>query len=124
MMMKFDQNRRWLLASSSALGLSWMASLVFANPEERVVKIVAKKFEFIPSEIKLIKGIPVVLELTSLDVLMGFGAPDLNLRSLIIPNKVMKVNFVPDKVGTFPFICDVFCGDGHEDMGGKIIVVE
>ena len=25
--------------------------------------------------------------------------------------------------GTFDFLCDVFCGDGHEDMGGKIHVV-
>ena len=122
--MKFNQNRRWLLTASSALGLGWMTSLVFAKPEERVIKVVAKQFEFSPSEIKLTKGVPVVLELTSLDVLMGFSAPDLNLRSLIIPNKVMKVNFVPDKAGTFPFICDVYCGNGHEDMGGSITVIE
>ena len=108
----------------TSLGLGWMTSLVFAKPEERVIKVVAKQFEFSPSEIKLTKGVPVVLELTSLDVLMGFSAPDLNLRSLIIPNKVMKVNFVPDKAGTFPFICDVFCGNGHEDMGGSITVIE
>jgi cytochrome c oxidase subunit II len=122
--MKFNQNRRWLLTASSALGLSWMASLVFAKPEERVIKVVAKQFEFSPNEISLTKGIPVVFEFTSLDVLMGFSAPDLSLRSLIIPNKVMRLSFVPDKVGTFPFICDVFCGNGHEDMGGNIIVTE
>lgn len=86
--------------------------------------MVAKQFEFSPREISLTKGVPAVLELASLDILMGFSAPDLNLRSLIIPNKVMKLNFVPEKVGTFPFICDVFSGSGWEDIVGNIIVTE
>jgi cytochrome c oxidase subunit 2 len=37
---------------------------------------------------------------------------------------VHKVRFVPDKTGTFRFFCDVFCGDGHEDMSGSIKVIE
>jgi cytochrome c oxidase subunit 2 len=28
----------------------------------------------------------------------------------------------PDKTGTFTFLCDVFCGSGHEDMSGTLIV--
>jgi cytochrome c oxidase subunit 2 len=24
--------------------------------------------------------------------------------------------------GTFPFHCDVFCGEGHEEMTGEIVV--
>jgi cytochrome c oxidase subunit 2 len=31
---------------------------------------------------------------------------------------------VPDKVGTFPFHCDIFCGEGHEDMTGKFVVTD
>jgi cytochrome c oxidase subunit II len=122
--MKFNQHRRWLITASSALGLSWMASLVVAKPEERVIKVVAKKFEFMPSEIRLTKGTPVVLEFTTLDVLMGFSAPDLGLRTIIPPSNVMRINFTPDKPGTYAFVCDIFCGTGHEDMGGNIIVTD
>jgi cytochrome c oxidase subunit 2 len=34
------------------------------------------------------------------------------------------VRFTPDKVGRFNFHCDLFCGSGHEDMMGTLIVVE
>jgi hypothetical protein len=33
-----------------------------------------------------------------------------------------RFSFTPDKEGTFPFHCDVFCGDGHEDMTGMLVV--
>ena len=90
--------------------------------EERVIRISAKKFEFTPSEITLKKGEPVVLELTTEDVTMGFYAKELNASAEIVPGKVTPLRLVPDKTGSFDFICDVFCGDGHEDMGGKIHV--
>jgi len=67
--------------------------------------------------------VPVVLELTTADVLMGFNAPDFAVRADIIPGQVARVRLVPDKVGTFAFLCDIFCGSGHETMSGTITVV-
>jgi cytochrome c oxidase subunit 2 len=64
-----------------------------------------------------------MLELTTADVLMGFSAPDFQVRADIVPGKVSKVRLVPDKVGTFDFLCDIFCGSGHETMSGTITVV-
>ena len=112
------QRRRLIFASiASAFGAA-----VFAQPAEKVIRIVAKKFEFIPAEITLEKGVPVMLELTTEDVAMGFSAPDFKVDVEIVPGKVARVRLLPDKAGTFEYICDVFCGDGHEDMGGKIHV--
>jgi heme/copper-type cytochrome/quinol oxidase subunit 2 len=34
----------------------------------------------------------------------------------------MPLSFTPDKAGTFTFLCDVFCGDGHEGMSGRLVV--
>ena len=34
----------------------------------------------------------------------------------------LRVRVVPEKVGTFDFHCDVFCGSGHEEMAGRIMV--
>jgi cytochrome c oxidase subunit 2 len=45
------------------------------------------------------------------------------LRVDIKPGAVEKVRFVPDKIGNFTFLCDVFCGYGHEEMSGTIKVV-
>ena len=113
------QRRRLLVAgvASAAFGAA-----AYAQVKEKVIRIVAKKFEFMPAEITLEKDVPVILELTTEDVTMGFSARDFKVDVEIVPGKVAQVRLVPDKAGTFDFICDVFGGDGHEDMGGKIHV--
>jgi len=95
-----------------------------ADQAEQVIRITAKKFEYSPKEIRLKKGVPAVLEFTSLDRLHGFNCPDLGVRTDIIPGKVSTLRVVPQKAGTFDFHCDIFCGEGHEDMTGTIIVEE
>jgi len=90
--------------------------------EPRVVKISAKRFSFTPPEVHVRKGETVVLELTSLDRVHGFNLPAFKIRMDIVPKEVTRVTLTPDKEGTFPFHCDVFCGDGHEDMTGTLIV--
>jgi cytochrome c oxidase subunit II len=104
--------------------LIFSVTLSFSEPPEQVIRISAKKFEYSPSEIRVKKGVPVVLELTSLDRVHGFNCPPLSIRSDINPGQITKVRFTPQKSGTFVFFCDVFCGEGHEDMSGKIIVEE
>ena len=105
-------------------------SLVFsASPAEQtaqaeqVIKITAKKFEYSPNEIRIKKGVPVILEFTSLDRVHGFTVPDLGgIRATIEPGKVTQLRIMAPKAGTYEFHCDLFCGDGHEGMTGKIIV--
>ena len=94
-----------------------------AQPEEQVIKILARRFTYTPNKLTLKKDVPVVLELTTADVLMGFNAPDFDVRADIIPGQVARVRLVPGKVGTFTFLCDIFCGSGHETMSGTITVV-
>jgi cytochrome c oxidase subunit 2 len=93
-----------------------------ADQKEIVIKITAKKFEYSPSSIKIKKGVPVILELTSLDRMHGFNCPKLGVRTDIEPGKVSRVRILAQKAGVYGFYCDVFCGSGHEDMSGKIIV--
>ena len=52
----------------------------------------------------------------------GFAAPELGIRADVKPHETVKVRVTPDKVGTFAFHCDLFCGDGHEGMSGTIVV--
>ncbi len=93
-----------------------------AQSEERVVKITARKFTYEPNEIELKVGEPVVLELTSKDVLHGFNIPDLGLRTDVEPGESARVRLVPQKPGRFEFHCDNFCGLEHEDMSAAIVV--
>ena|SRR5215467_7448900 len=91
---------------------------------EQVIRISASAFEFKPSEITVKKELPVTLELVSMDRHHGFKLSEFHLRADIRPGSVTRVRFVPDKAGTFAFLCDFFCGDGHEDMSGRLRVVE
>jgi cytochrome c oxidase subunit II len=90
---------------------------------DRVVHVTARRFTYDPDVIELEAGVPVVIELTSLDREHGFAIADLGLRIDVAPGKTSSVRIVPDKVGTFPFHCDIFCGSGHEEMAGRIVVV-
>lgn len=100
-------------------GIAGMPSMA---AEEQVIRLTAKKFEYDLREIALKKGVPVVLELTSLDRVHGFNQPDFGVRGDAVPGMVTRIRFTPDKAGEFVFFCDVFCGDGHEEMSGTLIV--
>ena len=117
-----SSNRRAVIAAAGALALSSVAAFALAKPKVRVIKIVAKKFDFVPSEIRVKKGETVVLHVTAPEVPMGLNISDLKLRVDIVPGKVAKLQFTADTAGSFPFLCDVFCGSGHEDMNGTLIV--
>ena len=106
-----------LAAAATAAGTT---KLVLAGPNE--VHISAKKFEFNPAEVRLKLGQPIILVLTSEDRIHGFKAPDLGLRTEIVPGQETRLALTPEKAGPIVFFCDVFCGDGHEEMGGTLIV--
>lgn len=91
---------------------------------ERVIRVTAKNFEFTPDTITVKKGEPVVLEITSLDRKHGFSLRAFGVRADVKPGETARVRFTPDKVGKFTFSCDVFCGEGHEDMNGTLVVTE
>ncbi len=89
-----------------------------------VVRIVARKFSYSPAEVRLKKGETVTLELVSADRVHGFNLPALGVRTDVTPGKATRLTVTPEKVGTFPFHCDVFCGDGHDEMNGVVVVTE
>jgi cytochrome c oxidase subunit 2 len=117
------ERRRLLAAGIVTAAGAFFGAGGLAQAKERVIRVTARKFAFLPHEIQLKKGVPVVLEFVTADVVMGFNAPDLNARTDIVPGKVARLRLVPDRAGTFVFLCDVFCGDGHEGMSGEIHVV-
>ena len=123
--MGIDSRRRALMVEAGAAALGSMAivgSASGASPKPRVIKVIAKKFVFVPEELHVKRGETVTLQFTAPEVPMGFNLADFNLRTDIVPGKTASLQFTPDKSGTFTFLCDVFCGSGHEDMSGTLIV--
>jgi cytochrome c oxidase subunit 2 len=119
-MVRFDR-RRWLFAVP-ALACGALRGVRAVAQSPRVVQVRVRRFVFTPQVIQLKKGEPVVFELSTDDVFMGFSVPDLDIRSDIVPGKVSRLELPPPKAGTYEFLCDIFCGSGHESMQGKIVV--
>ena len=95
-----------------------------AAEQTQFIRLKAHMFTFAPDEIVVKKGVPVTLELMSIDRIHGFNLPDFHIRTTIEPWVSTTISFTPDKVGRFIFACDHFCGDGHDDMSGVIVVVD
>ena len=116
----------FVLFAAVATMAGWHRLVTAAVPDgaEQVVHMTAKRFEYNPSQITLKKGVPVILEITALDRDHGFKIPALGIRADLKSGEVTRVRIVPDRTGTFEFRCDVFCGSGHEDMAGEIVVVD
>ena len=120
-----DLRRRAVIGAAGALAVSSlgsMAACASTGTTGRVIDIVARKFEFLPDEIRAKKGETVTLRLTAPEVAMGFNLADFKQRADIVPGRVAMLRLTPDKAGRFFFLCDVFCGSGHEDMSGVLIV--
>ena len=98
------------------------AARLLAAETPNEISVMARKFDFTPETIKVKVGQPVTLVLTSFDRIHGFKMPDFGVRTDIVPGQETRVSLVPDKAGSFTFHCDVFCGDGHEDMEGTLVV--
>lgn len=92
------------------------------SPE--VIKITARRFAYDPAVIHLKKGHPYILEVTSVDALHGFNLVEFGIRSDLKPGVTARFDLTPAKPGRFIFHCDIFCGTGHDEMSGEIVVSE
>lgn len=88
------------------------------------VNIVAERFSFTPSQIKVKEGTLLEINLTSEDTFHGFRMPSANINQTIPARGrgSVKVVFDAKKKGNYPFECSRPCGAGHTMMRGIIIV--
>ncbi|PNX45912.1 MAG: hypothetical protein BV456_12990 [Thermoplasmata archaeon M8B2D] len=84
--------------------------------------MIAKQWEFDPSTIEVNQGDTVLLHITSTDVDHGIALPAFGVEEHLNPGETVDVQFVADKKGTYTFFCDVYCGPGHKDMTGTLVV--
>jgi len=90
--------------------------------EAREIKVTARKFEFQPKTITAQKGERIKLVITSEDVDHGFSLKDFAINETIKARQTKVIELTLDRAGKFEFACSVFCGEGHEEMTGELVV--
>ncbi|APV52392.1 hypothetical protein BWI17_10200 [Betaproteobacteria bacterium GR16-43] len=114
--------RRHFLRASVGFACCAAGVEVVALAAPRRIAVEARKFQFTPSEITVRKGETVTFVLTSVDFPHGFSLPDFGVRKDLIPGMVLEVTITPANAGRFHYLCDNFCGDGHDRMSGILVV--
>jgi cytochrome c oxidase subunit 2 len=99
-------------------------SPVHAQSSPRRIEVTAKRFDFIPAEITVKKGQPVVIVFKSEDVAHGLRFRDLGVNVKVDKGQTGELSFTPTKTGDFEGQCSVFCGVGHGKMKLTLHVVD
>lgn len=99
-------------------------SSLAAEDDVRVVRIVAERFTFSPSQIRVKRGTIVEFRLRSEDTNHGFRIPAKEIE-VVVPKRgrgEVRVRFDASEPGRYAFECSKPCGAGHTMMRGEIVV--
>ncbi len=87
-----------------------------ATQQVREITVDANRFTFTPAAIRAKEGERVKIIVRNIDTTHGVFIPEFDVRGR------ETVEFVATKKGNYPFYCATYCGSGHPDMQGTIIV--
>lgn len=126
---RFSGARRRGFAALSLLLVTLCLSAGAARAETgegdvRVVNMVAERFFFVPSRIKVEQGTTVEFRIRSADTNHGFRIRKAGIN-VVIPKRgkgEARVIFRAKEKGRYDFECSKPCGAGHNMMRGTIIV--
>ena len=94
-----------------------------AQDGPREIPVVAKRFTFEPARIEVTEGERVRLVVSSED-----GVHGVEIKKFKVNKKVPRggekitIDFVASASGEFPIVCSEYCGKGHEEMKGTLVV--
>ncbi len=82
----------------------------------------ASQWKFVPDTIAVSKGDLVKITLVNKDVSHGIAIPQFGFDLKAAAGGQATGEFTADKEGNYTFFCNVFCGEGHRNMKGTLVV--
>lgn len=92
-----------------SIGHQWYFSFRYPNVHGEVT-----------DEMHLPVNQPVVLNVTSTDVIHSFWVPAFRLKADMVPGLINTIRFTPTKIGRYPIVCTEFCGTLHGMMSALV----
>ena len=104
-------------------GGAWAASAA-GQDAPRDIDVVVRRFAFEPARIEVAVGERVRLRVVSADGPHGVEIKQFNVKQEIPRGtKPVVIEFTAKEAGEFPILCSEYCGEGHEDMKGQLVVL-
>jgi cytochrome c oxidase subunit 2 len=75
------------------------------------------------NELHVPLGEPVVVTMTSQDVIHSFFIPAFRLKQDVLPGRYTRLWFTATQLGEFPLFCSEYCGSEHSQMTGRVVVM-
>ena len=95
-------------------------------PEPKVFEIVARRFAFEPAVVDVAEGDTVRLLVRSADGPHGVEIKAFRVKKAVPRAKPgdqpVTIEFVASAAGEYPILCSEYCGSGHKDMTGTLVV--
>lgn len=91
-------------------------------PNKYEAYILAQTWSFLPNRITVPVGSTVTFYVTSKDVQHGFNLQQTNVNMMVLPGEVASLTMTFDEPGEYNFVCNEYCGVGHQTMYGTVIV--
>jgi cytochrome c oxidase subunit 2 len=91
--------------------------------EPREIPVVVQRFTFEPARIDVTEGERIRLVVSS-----GDGVHGLEIKKFRVNKKIPRggeqvtIDFVASAPGEYPILCSEYCGNGHEEMRGTLVV--
>lgn len=101
----------------------------FADPgveqvgeNEYEVHVIAVQFAYFPGQIEVPANSTVTFHVTSEDVIHSYSIVGTNANMMVIPGEISTMTIETQEPGEYGILCNEYCGAGHHDMEGLLIV--
>ncbi len=114
------------------VGFGQYREIRHVDPDAMRIYIVAKQWMWeavypdgtaVQDDIRVPVGRPVVLVMTSRDVIHSFFVPSFRLKQDVVPGRMTTLQITATEAGEFDILCAEYCGTGHSRMRGRVIAL-
>ena len=120
----------------SIIGAGNLSDTIRRNPSAMVVKVTgiqwSWRFEYPPDPVTGVSVIsdelhlpvdkPVLLQMTSSDVIHSFWVPEFRVKQDLVPGRITELSITPTLEGPYKVRCAELCGTSHAYMEKPVIV--
>lgn len=113
------------------VGVRTLSDITASTPDDLTIQVTGQQWSWVfdypngttNAELVVPVGQPLLLEMTSNDVIHSFWVPEWRVKQDLVPGMNTHINFTPKITGEFTLACNQACGFSHTEMYAKVRVV-